>query len=144
MISYTYVMDTQPHITALKAEVENKKVLIRDVWGSLARVEGQADMGVLLSLADVEDKDSLKALKEHYLKRLPGLDHTSNAQAIIAALEKQSQEKVDYINQLYLQQTQLQENVSNMERKAKFYADLAFFMQILSLILILLRKDFLI
>jgi hypothetical protein len=101
-------------------------------------------MAVLLSFLTEANDQKASALKNYYLRYFPDIKKHASPIKITSGVEKDLEETSEYINKIYLEQTQLQQDLSQMERQAKFYADLAFFMQILSLILILLRKDFLI
>ena len=61
---------------------------------------------------------------------------------IVKVIKKETQHNGEYIDNLYLEQVAIQNKFNAIEASNKLYSEIAFFLQILSLVLIILRKDF--
>lgn len=141
MISYFFVRQNEPWIASLRMEAQNKQALIRDVWNTIVKSESRADIAILLSVLPLKDGTDIQAIKKKYLVDFPELTETSNALDIIKAAKNETTQSGEYIDNLYLEQVTIQNKISEIESKNKLYSDIAFFLQILSLVLIILRKD---
>lgn len=141
MISYFFVRQNEPRIASLRMEAQSKQALIRDVWNTIVKKESRADIATLLSTLPVKDGTDIQAIKRNYLIDFPELTETSSAVDIIKAAKKETMKSGEYIDNLYLEQVTVQNKISEIESKNKLYSDIAFFLQILSLVLIILKKD---
>lgn len=141
MISYFFVRQNEPRLASLRIEAQNKQALIRDVWNNIVTKESRADIAILLSVLPLKDGADIQAIKRNYLFDFPELTETSSALDIIKAAKKETTQSGEYIDNLYLEQVTVQNKISEIESKNKLYSDIAFFLQILSLVLIILRKD---
>lgn len=141
MISYFFVRQNEPKIALLRNEAQSKQALIRDVWNNIVKKESRADMAILLSTLPMREGVDIQALKRNYLLDFPELTETSSVRDIIQSVKQETARNGEYIDNLYLEQAAIQNKISEIESKNKLYSDIAFFLQILSLVLIILRKD---
>jgi hypothetical protein len=142
-ISYFFVRYNEPFIASLRLEAQSKQALIRDVWNNIIKKESRADIAILLSILPVKPRTDLQVVKRNYLLDFAELSEKSTAEEIIKAVKNESKQSGEYIDNLYLEQIKVQNKIAEIEAKNKLYSDIAFFLQILSLVLIILRKDFL-
>lgn len=142
MISYFFVRQNEPRMSALKNDAQSKQALIRDVWSNITKKENRADMAIILSAVPAKDKADIQTIKKSYLIDFPELTADSSMTEIIIAVKKDAVRNGEYIDNLYLEQAAINKQLSEIEAKNKLYSDIAFFLQILSLVLIILRKDF--
>lgn len=141
MISYFFVRQNEPQINFLRTEVQAKQALIRDVWNNIVKKESRADIAILLSVLTVRDGTNIQAIKRNYLIDFPELNEQSSTEDIIKEVKKETMRNGEYIDNLYLEQAAIQDKISRIEHSSKLFSDAAFFLQILSLILIILRRD---
>lgn len=141
LISYFLVRRHEPIILELKNKMQDKQALIRDVWSTINRQENRADISILLSLLKAHNSEEVNEIKKLYLVGFSGLNSQSNAIEIATAVILEREQSIKRIDSLYLEELEIQEKISEMERKNKIYSDIAFFMQILSLVIIIARKD---
>jgi len=139
LLSYFVVKTNEPKIHALKSEIQKNENLIRDIWGNLNRKENKIDMIILLSA--INNKKSLEFMK-YYLKNFSELTVKSNIKKVIEYAKTESENDIEYINNLYLSQVKNKNTLENLEEKNKNFSDIAFFLQFLGVILILLIKDY--
>lgn len=142
MISYFFVRQNEPRITSLRMEAQSKQALIKDVWNTIVKKESRADIAILLSTLSVKEGTNIQAIKRNYLVDFPELTETTSAEDIIKSVKKETTKSGEYIDNLYLEQVTLQNKIAEIEGSNKLYSDIAFFLQILSLVLIILRRDF--
>lgn len=142
LVSYFLVRQNEPIITSLKTEVQNKQMLIRDIWSNTSKKESRADIAVILSVLHTMGGKDFDQIKKYYLEDFPNLTEKSTVLEVIKEASEETQKNREYINNLYLEQTDLQNKIDEMERKSKFYTDIAFFLQILSVLMIMLLKDY--
>ncbi len=141
LISYFLVRQNDAKISSFRMEVQSKEALIRDIWNNIGRKEAKADTMILLSnLSNINNADLIK-LKKYYLSDYPELKESFNPADILTVIEQEKKSDIDHINNLYLEQADIQNMVYEKERSNKLYADIAFFLQILSLVLIIIRND---
>lgn len=141
LISYFLVMRNNPTLAMLKMQAQDKQALIRDVWNNIGRKESVANTLILLTVLSNKDNSEAVKVKQHYLEEFPEVPKNAGALAMLTAVERAKTSDIDYINTIYLEQTTLQNNIAEIERHQKQYADIAFFLQILSLVLIIVRRD---
>lgn len=142
LVSYFLVRQNEPIITSLKTEVQSKQMLIRDIWSNTSKKESRADIAVILSVLHTMGGKDFDQIKKYYLEDFPSLTEKSTVLEVIKEASEETQRNREYINNLYLEQTSLQNKIDEMERKNKFYTDIAFFLQILSVLMIMLLKDY--
>ena len=79
---------------------------------------------------------------KYYLKNFSELTVKSNIKKVIEYAKTESENDIEYINNLYLSQVKNKNTLENLEEKNKNFSDIAFFLQFLGVILILLIKDY--
>ena len=141
LISYFLVKESNAEILILKNEVQAKQSLIRDVWNNTIRKNNKVDVALLASLLGDKNNNDLAKIRDYYLSSLSDLAKNADITEILKAAEQQQNTAIEFINDLYIEQTGIQNKVSKLERESKLYSDIAFFLQILSLILIVLNRD---
>jgi len=139
LLSYFVVKTNEPEIHALKLEIQKNKNLIRDIWGNLNRRENKIDMVILLSI--INNKKSLEAMR-YYLENFSELTVKSNIKKVIDYAKTESENDIEHINNLYLNQIQSQDELEKLEKENKNFSDIAFFLQFLGVLLIILIKDY--
>lgn len=142
IISYFFVRQNELLIASLRMEAQNKQALIKDVWNNIVKKESRADLAILLSVLPVKDELEIQTIKKNYLTDFSELTETSSALDIVKVIKKETQHNGEYIDNLYLEQVAIQNKFNAIEASNKLYSEIAFFLQILSLVLIILRKDF--
>lgn len=140
LTSYFLVRRNEPIIADLKADLQDKQTLIRDVWNNTANNETKANIAILLSTLADTSKPSITMLIDNYLANFKKLNHHNSPFEILEAVKSENQNNIEYIDNLYLEQTTIQNKINSIERSNKLYSDIAFFLQILSLTLIILEK----
>jgi hypothetical protein len=141
VLSYFFVRQNEPIILSLKNDAQNKQSLIKDVWNSTLKKESRADIAILLSALTTKENTDIKSIKKRYLTDFSNLSDSSSIQAIIEAVELESKKNGDYIDNLYLEQVSIQNKISEIEANNKAYSEIAFLLQMCSLVLIIIRKD---
>lgn len=132
LISYFFVRQNEPLILALKNEVSDKQNFIRDTWNELNQKDRMVDTAIIISLS----KDAGE-IKKQYLAELG----SENITDILTAAKKEKATKIEAMDNLYLEQVTLQNKISDLEMLNKRYSDIAFFLQIFGLVLIILKKE---
>ena len=140
LTSYFLVRSNEPIIADLKADLQDKQTMIRDVWNSNANNETKANIAILLSTLADTTKPNITMLIDNYLANFKNLNHRNTPFEILEAVKSENQNNIEYIDNLYLEQTTIQNKINSIERSNNLYADIAFFLQILSLTLIILEK----
>jgi hypothetical protein len=141
LISRFMVINNEPIITALQNEVITKQTLIRDIWTNVGKKEVRADMAIVLTLLSDKLNSDITEVKKNYLSDFPNLTENSTMLEIISSVSKTKEKDGEYIDNLYLEQIILQRKVTDLEQKNKSYADIALFLQILGLGIIIIKKD---
>ncbi len=140
LTSYFLVRSNEPIIAELKTDFQDKQTLIRDVWNNTSNNETKANIAILLSTLADTNKPNITKLIDNYLANFKQLNHNNSAFEILEAVKTENQNNIEYIDNLYLEQTSIQNKINSIERSNKLYSDIAFFLQILSLTLIILEK----
>ncbi len=141
LISYFIVKQNEPKITLLKIEIQSKQALIRDIWTNIGQTDAKANSAVLISVLVDHKNEAVLKLLDYYLSGFPNLKENTNVFEILKALDQDKKNNIDIINNLYIEQENLQNKITELESLNKFYSDIAFFLQILSLVIIILKKD---
>jgi hypothetical protein len=141
LLNYAYVLSSDHDVSRLKMDVQNNQALIRDVWNSVLRREAKVDVVVLLKLLQTVNKPETAEIINHYLKEYSEIPNKGNAVQILLASDKSKANDLDYIDSLYLEQVKNQVVIDRIESEKKIYVSIAFFMQIFSLLLIIVRRD---
>lgn len=140
VMNYYWVIPLDKQIAKDRQEISAKQALIKDVWENITYKESKADVAILILALAKEDKDNAQKISAYYLSLL-NLPQDLALIEVVKALENEKKNKVDYINRLYDEQVKLSSQILSLETAKKHYADIAFFLQILSLILIIIKKD---
>ncbi len=142
LVSYFLVMKNEPILASLKMEIENKQVLIRDIWNNINNQENKADTLVIISLL-ANNNNTAAQIKDFYLKEFPELNPNANILDMLTTVAEKKAADIETINNLYIEQTAAQHNVAKIEQANKSYSSIAFFLQGLGLLLIILKRDIL-
>ncbi|HAT8111892.1 TPA: hypothetical protein JA346_07560 [Legionella pneumophila] len=142
VISYFFIRQNELLISSLKMQAQNKQILIKDVWNNIVKKETRADIAILLSVLPVKDEVEVQAIKKDYLRDFSELTGTSSTADIVKEVKKEIERYGEYIDNLYLDQVTIQNKATAIEGSNKLYSEIAFFLQIFSVVLIILRKDF--
>jgi hypothetical protein len=140
-ISYFYVLQNEPLIDSLKVDMQNKQSYIRDIWTNSAQVENKADIAILISLMTKNETKESKQLIDHFLSAIPNLKDKSDLFEILRAIELEKKISIENINNLYIQKEKIENKIFSLEKKNKLYSDIAFFLQMLSLVIIIIKDD---
>lgn len=141
LITHFVIMKNQPILDSLKVSAQSKQALIREVWGAVGKKESRADIAILISVLPTKNDKDISYIKKRYLRDFPNLTESSSVLDIAAAVDLESGISGEYIDKLYLEQASIQGEISEIESNNKRYAEIAFFLQTLSLVLIILRKE---
>ncbi|HDR0610967.1 TPA: hypothetical protein PWL52_002884, partial [Legionella pneumophila] len=109
---------------------------------NIVKKETRADIAILLSVLPVKDEVEVQAIKKDYLRDFSELTGTSSTADIVKEVKKEIERYGEYIDNLYLDQVTIQNKATAIEGSNKLYSEIAFFLQIFSVVLIILRKDF--
>lgn len=140
-LNYFYVLRLNPEIAGYKMSVEDKRNLIRDIWNNVIRRESKIDVVILLKLLQSQNNEETNKVINHYLNEYSEIPKNVALSEMLLALDQSKKTDLDYVDSIYLEQVAIQNKVNELEEKQKTYVNLAFFMQILSLLLIILRRD---
>lgn len=143
LISYFLVKKNEPQLMSLKMDVENKQFLIKNIWDDISKKENRADTLILIETFATKDNATAAEIKNRYLEDFPNIPTNASVIEILDAVDKEKSTSVENINNLYLEQITAQRKISNIEQSNKLYANLAFFLQGLGLLLIILKRDIL-
>jgi hypothetical protein len=80
-------------------------------------------------------------IKNHYLKKFPELNANASAFDILNAVEQETAKNIETINSLYIDQIAMQNKINSIEQSNSIYSNIAFFLQGLGLLLIILKRD---
>ncbi len=141
LISYFYVKKNEQHLFSLKMEEENKQFFIRDIWNNISNQENRANTMVLISILSVKENKNAVEIKNLYMKEFPTLNNDSSLLDILDAVENEKKSDIEKINSLYLEQISIERQIENIERTNNLYANIAIFLQVLGLVLIMLKKE---
>lgn len=139
-ISFFIVRQNDPIISSLRMDVLSKQDLIKDIWNNVLRMESRIDTAILIEIMEKEFDHKI-LLKSRYLSEFGNLTVDSGVQDILLALEREKQIKIDHINQLYLEQANIQNKITSLENTNKKYSELAFLLQLITLVLLVIKKD---
>lgn len=143
LMSYFFVRKNESIIDLLKIEMQTKQMLIRDIWANIGQMENKANnVAILISILAKEETTETKKLLNYYLSAFPDIKNNANIFNILEIIDQDKKANIENINNLYLEQSNIQATIIALERSNKFYSDLAFFLQILSLVMIIFIKDF--
>ena len=141
IISYFFVRQNEPIIASLKIEIQNKQSYIRDIWNNIGQTENKANIIILMSTLTKNKTEETTKLLDYYLSSFTGLKSTANPFEILDEVAKEKQTNIKNINNLYLEEESIQSNITNLERENKLYSDIAFFLQILGLVIIMAKRE---
>ncbi len=141
LLNYFYVLSNDPKVSALKMSVQDKQSLVRDVWNNVVRRENKIDIIFLLKLLQNKNYNETAEVIYHYLNDYPEIPKNATIIEILSALDNSKKSDLNTIDNLYFEQVTMQNKISELETEQKKYANIAFFMQIFSLLLIVVRRD---
>ena len=126
----------------LKQQSQKMETLIRDDWYDSGQVYRDIDAAVIVSLLTKNASKEDEALKQEYITRLAKF--ANGEKSLLKILEKadeQYQNKTNAIDDIYLKQTTLEESAMALEHKNMLYANIAFLLQIIGLVLVIVTRD---
>ena len=141
LISYFLTRQNDLQISVLNMEMQNKQTLIRDIWNNVGKRESKADIAILILMLANKDNKDIPELKEYYLSEFTELKNDATVLDILKAVDHEKKANIEYINDLYLEEVVIQNKISNLEQSNKLYSNVAFFLQILGLLLVIVKKD---
>lgn len=143
LISYFYVKQHDEIIASLKMQSQTQQTYIRDIWSGIGKREERSNTAIILTMLPTKDEKDVRLIKQRYLENIGTLNVHSNVMEIIDQVAKENARDAEKINDTYLEHVELQETISELEQSTKFHSNLAIFLQILSVIALLLRKEIL-
>lgn len=129
-ISYFLVRANEPRIDELRLEIQSKQISGRDLWNNINKRESKLDIAIIISLLD----------KKNLHKYVPEFE-SKNIDLSLKDFGIFRQSNIDRINKLYMEEKALEAKILELKRESKIYSDIAFFLQIFGLIIIILKKD---
>jgi len=141
LLSYFLVSKNQQEISILQQGVVAKQNLIRDIWSNIGQIQNKIDTALIVSILADKDNTNAQQLKTNYLSIFHDLDENANFDQIISHVSQNKNKSLEYIDNVYIEQLQLLQDINEMESSNRLYSDLAFFLQTIGLVLLILRKD---
>jgi hypothetical protein len=142
LITYFLVNTPNTRLMHLKNQESVLDSKIRDFWFDATQINRDADMAVLILLLDDQKQIAPEILKKHFFARLD-LENTAKIgiPEILKKAEETRHAKIDGINSTYIEHLALEKQIGEAEGKITFFSNIAFFLQIFGLILIILTRD---
>lgn len=141
LISYFFVRNNELQIASLSAELQMSEPIIRDIWANVVEKENKVNVVVLLStLSENQNNNKIKPLIDYYLSAMSLSKNSRDNLAILKVLEQEKKEAIESINTVYLERAKIKNEISHIEKENKLYANIAFILQLLSLIFLIVEK----
>ena len=141
-LGYKIVIPNHIKISGLRADSRAKHTLYNDIWESSRRRDEYKNMAILLTLLDKNDDPQYAEARKHYLSAFYRLRKGGTIEQIIAESARMKEMSMDRIDKTFLEKISVDEQIDKLANDTKMYEDIIFLMQALSLVMIVLRKDF--
>lgn len=139
LVSFFLVKEQEAEIRALTQSnmlIENK---MQSHWQTINGDETRAHTSVLVWLLTRSDKEQHAELKTFF-----NIEETQSSQSLAQLLSEQvksKQIKLDSINDLYIEKLAIQEQIIDLTQRNERYVLIAFCLQMISLVLIIITRD---
>lgn len=142
-LSFYYVEHNNRKIAMAAAQAQHLDGIIRDTWFDTGQIGQRTDTAVIVSLLDGHTKDpELLKIRRHYLSNFPGIvKNEQSSIKILEASDKEQEKNLDIINKTYLEKSEIEQNIMQMEQHNRFYTTLVFFLQIAGLALVVYTRE---
>jgi hypothetical protein len=141
LISFFVVQQDDRHISDLKREAEKAEQDIRATWDTMLARERRADMAVIVSLLADNASPAAGELKAYYRARAGIEKQGAPLMDVLKASDGERDRSVDAINTVYEKHLDMQGEITRLEERNKLIANLAFFLQLVSLVLVILTRE---
>lgn len=139
-ISNLQSKQNEAQVTILKTDIIKKEHMIREINTDISRKEYNANTVILTILLSGNQPDVVQSIKAHYLRTYPKLPADATTFDIARAIADDKESDLKKINDIYFLKDYQQEQIEEIKRANTRYVNLAFFLQIFSLVLIILFK----
>ncbi len=149
ILGHYIISHNEKEIRSLQQDTERIDRIINEQWQDTARFERNTSYAVIISMLTRMEKGSdkwkLEALRDdffHYL--LPGKSgRTADLNSLKKLIKEAAEERedaIDMVNDLYIDRSDMVMRISALEEDNRFFISLAFFMQLLGLVLVTLTR----
>lgn len=143
LMSHFIVLANDRHIVQLRHSKQQAEETIRNLWENASQAERNADAAVMVALLARTEGGEAMLLRQYYMSRAgEGMEQT--AQPLLDMLRRNDathQQVVDRINDTYISVANTEGDIDTLEQHNETIAHFAFFLQLLSLMLILLTRE---
>lgn len=140
LISYFLTRQNDLQIASLNMQMQDKQNLTRDIWSNIGKKESRADIAVLVLLFSNKENKDIAELKKHYLSEFSVDETNANVLDILKTVADEKNASIEFINDLYFEESIIKNKISNIEQSNKLYSNIAFFLQLFSLLLVVIKK----
>ncbi len=141
MISFFLVQENDHHINDLKRNEEKTEQAIRTLWNNTDYAMRSADSAVIVSLLANDDSPESQAVKHYYFARAGAAPSGMALTDLLKAADEKQKRAVNAINDQYIAQLDMENEIMAREARNKRYADFAFLLQLISLVLVILKHE---
>src|SRR5271170_3358603 len=142
LITYFSVNEHGRQVMALRLQAQQMETKIHDTWYDAGQINRDVDAAVMVSLLAKNDGPEAQELKQHYLARLGNvMKGEKSLLTILKSAEAERQRKVDAIDDIYIEKVSLEEKINEIEERNRLFANIAFFLQIAGLALVIVTRD---
>lgn len=143
VITFFFINKNNKKISLMQQQAAELETRIRDDWYDAGQIYRNADAAIVISLLSrYQEGADVSELRGHYMHRL-GYKEKNQAppMKLLEYAEQAHRLKVDSINDAFLKKSTVESDVMELEHRNAFYVNLAFFLQILGLMLVLLNGE---
>jgi hypothetical protein len=141
ILQYFIIIPSDHKISEYRQAIVDNQTLIRDLWNSFSINENKVNAALTISALTTKDNSEAQKVRDYYLLAFSSLSRNAQIQDIIKAMDKERNDTIDYINRIYAKQSDIQEEIAVLDMSKKRLADVAFFLQMISLMLVIIKKD---
>ncbi len=141
ILQYFIIIPSDHKISEYRQAIADNQTLIKDLWGSFSINENKVNAALTISALTTKENSEAQKVRDYYLLAFPSLNKNAPISEIIQAMDKERNDTIEYINRLYAKQTDIQTEIATLDMSKKRLADVAFFLQMLSLMLVIIKKD---
>ncbi len=141
LLSFFLVQQNDKQIAELKRSEEKIDQNIRTLWNNASEAERNADTAVIISLLAKTDTPETLELKHYYLSRMGITQPNAAIMDVLKAANDKRSHTVDAVNDLYISQLGVQNEITAREAANKRSANFAFLLQLIALVLVILTRE---
>lgn len=142
LTTFFLVNKNYQEINFLESKIQNKKIKIQNLSNNINQRYAQLSTLVLLESGPLKKDQRTEIIKNKFLDIVPDLDDEYSIIDALNEFEEDRINKINLINDLYIEQISLDIDVNDLVRNINIYTALAAFFQITGLVMIIIRKDF--